>query len=73
MERNQYGQGSKRGYSNANKHNYPEQSSMQHSKLQSSQKQKVITDQHYSNNIMMLALSTLESLEAAQNNSNLKT
>lgn len=45
---------------------------MQRSKLQDTQKQKVIQDQHYSNNIMMTALSTMESLEAAQDNSSLK-
>ena len=56
----------------ANKSNFSEYNTMQNSKLQSSQKQKVILDQHYSNNIMMTAMSTLESLEAVQDNVNLK-
>lgn len=38
---------------------------MQNSKLVDTQKQKLIQDQNYSNNILMTALSTLESLEGA--------
>ena len=44
---------------------YSEKPQLQTSKQQSNQTQKVVEDQHYSNNIMMSVLSTLESLKAA--------
>jgi hypothetical protein len=45
---------------------------LQRSKLIDNQNQKIVQDQHYSNNIMMTALSTLESLEGASRNNRLK-
>ena len=49
--------------------NYSEKPQLQMSKLESNQAQKVIEDQHYSNNIVMSVLSTLESLKAASKGS----